>query len=110
MARLTAKQRAQIPSNKFALPDQRKYPIDTPGRAADALRLVGLNGTPAQKAKVRAAVKKTHPTVHVSGAPAAGKSDPGMKPPAKKTAAKKTTAAKPAKSSTPMRRSGGKGK
>ncbi len=36
MARLTAKQRNALPTSKFALPADRKYPVDTPSRAANA--------------------------------------------------------------------------
>jgi hypothetical protein len=36
MASITAKQRDKLPASKFGLPNTRQYPIDTPGRAADA--------------------------------------------------------------------------
>jgi hypothetical protein len=36
MAKLKAKKRNALPSSKFGLPAQRKYPEDTPGRAANA--------------------------------------------------------------------------
>ena len=36
MAKLTSKKRAKIPSNKFGLPKERKYPVDTKERAANA--------------------------------------------------------------------------
>ena len=36
MAELTTKQRKKLPKDEFALPEQRKYPIDTPARAANA--------------------------------------------------------------------------
>ena len=36
MAKLTAKRRKGLPKSKFALPSQRKYPIDTRARAANA--------------------------------------------------------------------------
>ena len=36
MASLTTKQRRALPKSIFALPDERKYPLDTKGRAIDA--------------------------------------------------------------------------
>jgi hypothetical protein len=36
MATLTTKKRNALPGNQFALPGSRKYPVDTPGRAANA--------------------------------------------------------------------------
>jgi hypothetical protein len=37
------------------------YPINTRGRAINALSRVEQNGTPAEQAKVRAAVKRKYP-------------------------------------------------
>jgi hypothetical protein len=36
MAKLKAGKRKKLPKKKFGLPGQRKYPVDTPGRAANA--------------------------------------------------------------------------
>lgn len=36
MAKLTPKRRRNLPKSKFALPGQRKYPVDTKARAANA--------------------------------------------------------------------------
>ena len=36
MTKLTAKKRNNLPQAKFALPGSRKYPVDTPARAANA--------------------------------------------------------------------------
>jgi hypothetical protein len=36
MAKLTSAQRKALPNSEFAAPSQRKYPVDTPGRAANA--------------------------------------------------------------------------
>jgi len=33
---MTAKRRASLPKSKFGLPGSRRYPVDTPGRAANA--------------------------------------------------------------------------
>lgn len=58
MAKLTAKRRNALPDSKFAGPD-RSYPVDTPGRAANAKARAaqGVEAgtiTPAQKAKIDA--------------------------------------------------------
>ena len=60
MTRITPKERAALPKTAFAIPAQRKYPINTPTRAKAALGLVALNGTAAQKTQVRNAVKKKY--------------------------------------------------
>ena len=36
MAKLTAKKRQNLPKSEFALPESRKYPVDTKARAANA--------------------------------------------------------------------------
>jgi len=36
MAELTGERRKNLPTSEFAMPDERKYPIDTRGRAANA--------------------------------------------------------------------------
>jgi hypothetical protein len=36
MSSLSAKRRKRLPASKFALPKQRKFPVDTPARAANA--------------------------------------------------------------------------
>jgi hypothetical protein len=56
----------KAPKGSYALPGggpggADAYPINTKGRAVSALSRVKANGTPAQKAKVRAAVKAKYP-------------------------------------------------
>lgn len=63
MARLTAGERAGIPTEKFAEPGSRKYPIDTAKRAKTALGLVGMHGSPREKSLVRAKVHREFPTI-----------------------------------------------
>ena len=36
MAKLTAAKRKKLPASQFALPGSRKFPVDTPERAANA--------------------------------------------------------------------------
>lgn len=40
-----------------------EYPVDTPGRAKAALGLVGMHGSPEEKAKVRAKVHREFPNI-----------------------------------------------
>ena len=61
MAKLTAKQRNKLKSSSFAEPAQRAYPINDRAHARNALARVSQYGSPAEKAKVRAAVKKKYP-------------------------------------------------
>ncbi len=74
----------KAPPGSYALPaggpgGAPAYPVDTPGRAKSALSRVAANGTPAEKAKVRAAVRKKHPSLPSSqgkGQSAAAKAKP----------------------------------
>jgi hypothetical protein len=63
MAKLTGAARKAIPTKSFAEPDKRKYPIENEAHARNALSRVSQFGTPAEKAKVKAAVKKKYPSI-----------------------------------------------
>jgi hypothetical protein len=63
MAKLTTKTRDHLANSTFALPAQRKYPIPDIAHARDALARVAANGSPEQKAEVKAAVKRKFPSV-----------------------------------------------
>ena len=52
-----------LPAKFFAEPDKRKYPIENEAHARNALSRVAQSGTPAEKAKVKAAVKKKYPSI-----------------------------------------------
>lgn len=65
--KMTAKRRKALSPRKFAIPSKRKYPIDTANRARNALARVSQHGTPAEKAKVRAAVRRRYPSIAVGG-------------------------------------------
>ena len=59
MAKLNASTRAAIPSSKFALPSERKYPIENKAHAANAKaratqQVAKGNLSPASAAKIRA--------------------------------------------------------
>ena len=69
--KLTAAKRNALPTRTFALPN-RRYPINDPNHARNALARVSQFGSPAEIAKVRAAVHNKFPEI--------GK----MKPPAHK--------------------------
>jgi hypothetical protein len=62
MAQLTASSRKAIPTGQFALPG-RRYPIEDPAHARNALSRVSQNGTPAEKATVRAKVHRKFPSI-----------------------------------------------
>lgn len=62
MAKLTSSKRNALPSSVFALPG-RKYPIEDKSHARNALSRVSQNGTPAEKAKVRAKVHAKYPNI-----------------------------------------------
>ena len=63
VAKLTAKARKKIKPKNFALPKKKAYPIQDKSHARNALARVSQHGTPAQKKKVRAAVKKKYPSI-----------------------------------------------
>ncbi|MFE9391696.1 hypothetical protein [Streptomyces sp. NPDC006784] len=65
--KMTAKRRRSLPKRSFAIPGKRAYPIDTKPRARNALARVAQHGTPAQRAKVRAAVRRKYPSIAVGG-------------------------------------------
>jgi hypothetical protein len=56
MAKLTYKQKHDLPKGSFAIPGKEKYPIHDLAHARNALARVSANGTPEEKKRVRAAV------------------------------------------------------
>ncbi len=62
MAKLTSGQRNALPSKSFAMPAQRKFPIENKAHARDALSRAAAKGGSAQ-AKVDAAVKRKFPSI-----------------------------------------------
>ena len=67
MAKLTTKARKAIPAGDFALPG-RRYPIEDKSHARNALARVSQHGSPAEKAKVRAKVRRKYPGIGRHGA------------------------------------------
>lgn len=67
MARLTTEQRKKLPSKAFAVPAKNGYPIQDKSHARNALARVSQHGSSAEKAKVRAAVKRKYPGIGQKG-------------------------------------------
>lgn len=61
MGKLTAKERNAIPAKEFALPAERKFPIENRSHAQNALARASQSGVPEIKAKVTAAVHRKYP-------------------------------------------------
>ena len=56
MADLTTQQRNKMKSSTFAIPGERKYPVNDIAHARNALARVAQHGTPEEKKKVIAKV------------------------------------------------------
>jgi hypothetical protein len=67
MARLTSRQRKNLPRKSFAVPGRRAYPINDASHARNALARVSQHGTPRQKAMVRSAVRRRYPGIKQTG-------------------------------------------
>jgi hypothetical protein len=63
MTKLKSETRKSLPAKAFAEPDKKKYPIEDKAHARNALSRVAQSGTPAEKAKVKRAVKKKYPSI-----------------------------------------------
>lgn len=60
--------REAMPDSDFAIPERRMYRIDDAAHARDALARVVQDGTPADIARVRAAVAKRYPGIEQASA------------------------------------------
>ena len=63
MAKLTTVKRNVLKAKSFAIPERRAYPINDISHARNALARVSQHGSLAEKAKVRAAVRKKFPGI-----------------------------------------------
>ena len=63
MARLRSSRRRKLPKSAFALPSQRKYPIDTKARARAALSYAARKDTAGSPETIRRAVYKRYPSL-----------------------------------------------
>lgn len=61
MAKLSTVTRKSLPTTEFALPGQRKDPIPDKSHAKAALTMGMRDESPADKAQIRAAVRKKYP-------------------------------------------------
>lgn len=61
--KLSTAQRDNLSDSDFAIPETRSYPIHDEAHARNALSRVAQNGTPSEKAKVRAAVHRKYPDI-----------------------------------------------
>ena len=61
MAKLSAEQRKKLPSQAFAIPEKRAYPIHDRNHARDALAMVAKYGSPDEQKRVRSAVHARYP-------------------------------------------------
>jgi len=59
--------RKRMANKTFAIPSKRKYPIPDVSHARNALARVAANGTSAEKAQVRRAVRRKFPSIKVGG-------------------------------------------
>lgn len=65
MAKLTSKERKDMPSSEFAEPGERAYPIPDAAHARNALARVSQHGSPAEKAQVRRKVHEKFPNIRM---------------------------------------------
>ena len=62
MGLLTTKKRNSLPGGSFALPG-RRYPIEDPNHARNALARVSQHGSPEEKEEVRSKVHSRYPGI-----------------------------------------------
>lgn len=74
MAKLTAKARNNLPDSAFALPKERKFPIQDASHARNALAREHF-ASPEGRAKIKSKVKKKFPNIRVEGEPAKQRND-----------------------------------
>lgn len=60
---IKAAKRKKLKKSQFALPSQRKYPIDTKARARNALARAAQKKTAGSYSTIRAAVLKKYPSL-----------------------------------------------
>ena len=63
MAKLSSKQRSKLRKSQFALPAQRKYPINDKYHARNALARAAQHATPSQQKRIKTAVYKKFPSL-----------------------------------------------
>jgi len=76
---LTTKTRKALSTEEFVFPEERRYPIHDESHARSALSMVSRHGTPAEKARVRAAVRRRYPHIGQDDKPKVAKRFAGTK-------------------------------
>jgi uncharacterized protein DUF6582 len=68
MSKLTSSERNKLPKGDFGLPGQRKYPLNDPNHARNALARVAQHGTKSEKKEIREKVHDRFPGIaeHIS--------------------------------------------
>lgn len=61
--KLDYSERKHLPSESFAIPESRSYPIHDESHAKNALARVSQFGSDSEKARVRAAVHRRYPAI-----------------------------------------------
>jgi hypothetical protein len=61
--KLSYEKRKHLPKKSFVFPGKRSYPIEDAAHARNALARVAQHGSPAEMARVRAAVHKKFPSI-----------------------------------------------
>jgi hypothetical protein len=61
LAELTPRARKKLQKGQFAIPEKRAYPIHDEAHARNALARVVQHGTPEEKRRVKAAVRRKYP-------------------------------------------------
>ena len=75
MAVLSSTARKRLSKNAFVFPKERKYPIEDASHARNALARAAQHLGPDGQAKVKAAVKRRYPNIHVEGEVAGSRKD-----------------------------------
>jgi hypothetical protein len=63
MATLSSKRRRRMPKRTFAIPGKRKYPVHDIAHARAAIQRVRQHGSPAEKRRVFAAIRRRYPAL-----------------------------------------------
>jgi hypothetical protein len=65
--KLTYEKRKHLKKSSFVFPGKKSYPIEDMSHARNALARVAQHGSPAEMARVRAAVHKKYPSIGHAG-------------------------------------------
>lgn len=63
---ITAAKRHSLPSSDFVFPEKEAYPVDTKGRARNALARGAQNASPAELAKIKRKVHSKYPGIDIA--------------------------------------------